>query len=59
MGMGLRAPNTMVLPLCPYHHRNGGHGVAIHAGKKTWEEKFGTELELIQKVNQMLNVLFL
>lgn len=30
--------------LCPDHHRNGGHGVAIHAGVQTWEALFGSQL---------------
>ena len=31
-------------------HRTGGHGVAIHAGQKTWEENYGTESELLDQV---------
>ena len=30
--MGKRASNYEVIPLCPAHHRCGGHGVAVHAG---------------------------
>ncbi|MEH3266824.1 hypothetical protein POW17_27100, partial [Klebsiella pneumoniae] len=33
------------------HHRCC---VAIHAGRKSWEEKFGTEAELLSQVLQEL-----
>ena len=55
MGMGQRASHMDVLPLCPNHHRNGNHGVAIHQGQKTWEKNFGTELELLEQVREMLD----
>lgn len=54
-GMGQRASNYETIPLCPTHHQNGGHGVAIHAGQKTWEANFGTEIELLEQVKQELN----
>jgi hypothetical protein len=43
-GMGQKSSNFDTFGLCPDHHQNGGIGVAIHAGVKTWEEKHGTEL---------------
>jgi hypothetical protein len=46
-GAGQRADHHCVIPLCATHHRTGGHGVAIHAGQRTWEAKFGTEEELL------------
>jgi hypothetical protein len=55
MGIGQRNSNFHVLPLCPSHHRTGGHGVAIHAGQKTFEAKYGTEHELLEKVNGLLS----
>lgn len=33
-GVFVRADNFHVIPLCHTHHRTGGHGVAIHAGRK-------------------------
>jgi hypothetical protein len=48
-GMSQRASNYEVLPLCPPHHRTGGHGVAVHAGQKVWEKVFGTELLLLEQ----------
>lgn len=55
-GLAVRADNFHAIPLCAIHHRQGGHGVAVHAGRKTWEEKFGTEAELLARVNAELGV---
>lgn len=49
-GLSVRADNYHVIPLCPIHHRLGGYGVAIHAGRKAWEAKFGTESDLLVQV---------
>lgn len=46
-GLSVRADNYQVIPLCQIHHRNGGHGVAIHAGRQSWQAVFGTEKELL------------
>lgn len=51
-GLGLRDERT--IPLCPTHHRSGGHGIAFHAGKKTFEENYGTQIELWEKTNELL-----
>lgn len=48
-GAGQKATDYETIPLCVPHHRTGGSGVAIHAGEKTWERKFGTELELLEQ----------
>ncbi len=53
-GMGLRSSNFEIIGLCSIHHRLGGHGVAIHAGKETFEAQFGTEIELLKQVNGLL-----
>ena len=55
IGMGRRASNFEVLPLCETHHRTGGHGIAFHAGRKTWEQKYGYERDLLDKVKNMLD----
>lgn len=49
-GMSQRASHYQVLPLCGTHHQTGGYGVAIHAGQKEWESRYGTELELLEQV---------
>lgn len=55
-GVAHRADNYSTIPLCHPHHRTGSHGVAVHAGKQTWEQNFGTELELLLQVNSALGV---
>ncbi len=55
-GAGQRASHFDAIPLCPPHHRTGGHGVAIHAGRKTWEKTFGTERELLAAVRRRLGI---
>ncbi len=48
-GLGQRASDYLVIPLCPEHHRTGGAGVAIHAGQQTFEGLYGTEVELLSR----------
>ena len=47
--MSKRAGNYEVIGLCHVHHRTGGYGVAVHAGRKAFEANFGTEQELLRK----------
>lgn len=47
VGKGQRSSHFDTIPLCPAHHRTGGHGVALHAGRRTFEQSFGTELALM------------
>jgi hypothetical protein len=51
-GMGMKSKD--VIPLCSNHHRNGGYGVAYHAGRLQFEKNFGTELELLERVHKLL-----
>jgi hypothetical protein len=53
-GIGQKSHWSLAIPLCPMHHQNGGHGVALHAGQKTFEDKFGTETELLQQTSELL-----
>ena len=53
-GMAQRAGHFETIPLCPPHHRTGGYGVAIHAGRESWEEAYGTESELLEQVRELL-----
>ncbi len=55
-GFGGRASNDNVLPLCPFHHRLGNIGQAVHSGVKTWEKNFGSQLDLVEKVKSLLGV---
>lgn len=46
-GMGQKSHWSKAIPLCHWHHRTGGYGVAIHAGQKTFEKNHGSELDLL------------
>lgn len=54
VGMAQRSHYLMAIPLCPLHHQHGGHGVALHAGQKTFEANFGTESELLEHTTKLL-----
>ena len=47
-GMGLRAGHYETIPLCPYHHRHGPFGEAVHNGTRTFEKKYGHQRVLLQ-----------
>lgn len=50
--MGQRAGHFETLPLCVGHH-TGKEG--IHTlGTRTWQKKFGTELELLERVKRLI-----
>lgn len=55
-GAGQRADDTEVIGLCHPHHRTGGYGIAFHAGKRAWEEKHGTERELLAQTKTLLGI---
>jgi len=53
-GMGQKADDQYTISLCLNHH-TGAEG--IHTiGKRTWEAKYGTQEELLDKTNRRLNV---
>lgn len=54
-GMSQRASNYDAIPLCHAHHRTGGYGVAIHAGRKEFERLYGTELELLELTRNLID----
>ena len=54
-GMGSKSSNRAVSPLCPDHHRRGeGDKLAIHAGVETWKDRYGTELDHLARVRELL-----
>lgn len=55
-GAGQRAADYRAIPLCPKHHQTGGYGIAIHAGKDSWENNYGTEEKLLEYVWKMLDI---
>lgn len=55
LAAGMRPSHYDVIPLCPDHHRNGGPGVAVHMGRKSWAENYGAESDFLQAVKLALN----
>jgi hypothetical protein len=53
-GMGQRAESAKTIPLCPQHHRVGGYGVALHAGQKEFESRYGDEQSLLEFTNKLI-----
>ncbi len=52
-GAGGRKDHMKVLPLCETHHTGK---LGIHTiGRRAWQARFGTESELLQKVERKLN----
>lgn len=49
-GFGTRSSHFHVLPLCVNHHDAGIRGVSLHASIPEWENKHGTQIELLKKV---------
>ena len=49
-GMGLRPPHSDTIPLCHSHHRTGK--ISVHLGKREFEKKYGTEQEILKKINR-------
>jgi len=55
-GMGGRKDHDKVAPLCHEHHQ-GKQG--IHTlGRKRWQQIYGTEQELMAKVDRLLGITF-
>lgn len=53
-GGGRVRKHENIIPLCAIHHRNGGYGIAIHAGRQTWECEHGTQESLLEQVQELL-----
>ncbi len=53
-GMGRHASHFETIPLCLPHHQNGPRGAALHKGVKTWEARYGTQREPLEKVRELL-----
>ena len=51
---GEKRKHSQVIPLCPYHHRIGGRGGSIHAGKESWINNFGYEDVWLEWVSDKL-----
>lgn len=55
-GGALRSSHWETMPLCPHHHQNGPFGEAVHNGTKTFESKYGTQDELIDRTYHKLRM---
>ena len=55
-GKTVEDAHLYVLPLCPSHHRYGGHiePISRHPYKKRFEDAYGTEAELLKQVQENL-----
>lgn len=53
-GLGGKADDEETLPLCPRHHAHHGHGVSLHDGVKAWEDAYGSQFELLDITNGMI-----
>ena len=54
-GLSSRPDHQDTIPLCPKHHNMSNE--SIHLNKKLFEEKFGTEKQLLIKTNIEINQL--
>lgn len=54
VGMGQKASDYDVIPLCPAHHRLGGWGIALHAGEREWQERYGSQRSLLSQTGREL-----
>ena len=54
-GLSLRPDHQDTIPLCPKHHNMGNE--SIHLNKRLFEDKFGTEKQLLIKTNIEINQL--
>lgn len=58
VGMGLKSSDHDVIALCPIHHRTGGYGeIALHMGIESFEERYGTEEELLFQMKERVRLL--
>ena len=53
-GVGMGQKSKRFIGLCPEHHRLGGYGVAFHAGKVAFEERYASEDELWETTQWLL-----
>ena len=55
-GMGIKSSDFDSFPLCANHHVFGGYRIAIHAGVKAWEERYGTQDYFIEQTKQKIEM---
>jgi hypothetical protein len=55
-GIGKKASDLLTIGLCSAHHTKGGRGVALHDGIELFEERFGTQQDLILAIHEKLGI---
>lgn len=55
-GMGQRADDRSVIPLC-FHHHSAQGADGFHKAPRTWQEKHGTERELLAQTLDLLETI--
>ena len=54
---GRRMGHLFTVPLCPEHHKSDGRNVpSIHYQKRTFVQRYGSELDLLAEVQVMAGV---
>lgn len=56
---GRRLGHMFTIPLCENHHSPQTplpYGEAVHNGVKTFESQFGTQMEMLERTNAMINI---
>lgn len=53
-GMGRKSDYMDTMALCPYHHNQAPFGECVHSGTKSFEEKYGTQDELIERTRGLI-----
>lgn len=53
-GMSQRANDWLVIPLALKYHSLDGHGIDANVGVKTWEERYGSQVEHLVWVSREL-----
>ena len=54
---GRRMGHLFTIKLCPTHHRGDGKQVpSVHGSKKSFERRYGTQLELLAELQVLMGV---
>lgn len=54
-GMGMKARDEHTFGLCPTHHQYGNaHHPSVHGQPKEFEARYGTQEELLEATNKMI-----
>lgn len=53
-GMSQKAPNNCTIPLCHSGHHQFGKNAIHQMGKRPWEEKYGSQKDLLDLTNELI-----